>query len=75
MPSKLRYTVYDAERREYLRRAERPDDRDDALVTDWTRHPARALRFPGVKSAARMVAKLGRYGQFVILNQRGEVVG
>lgn len=75
MPSKPRYTVYDTDRREYLKRAERPLDRDSELVTDWTRRAENAQRFPGVKSAARMVALLGRYSQFVVKNQRGEIVG
>ena len=44
------------------------------LVTDWTRHPERAQRYQGVKSARRMVDKLGRDQALVIKNERGEII-
>lgn len=74
MARRMRYTVYDTARREYLKRAEQPLGSDSELVTDWTRRAENAMRFPGIKSAEAMVAKLGRYSEFVVKNERGEII-
>ena len=74
MATRLRYTVYDTNARRYLKYAEQPMGTDSELVTDWTRRAENAMRFPGVKSAAAMVAKLGRYNNFVVKNEKGDVV-
>ena len=52
--------------------SDEPDD--SAAVTRWTSRPERALRFPGVKSALRMVDKLGNYSEFVVKNGRGRII-
>ena len=72
---RLRYTVYNTALRRYLESASMPDGDPRAIVTKWTGHPERALRFPGVKSALGMVARLGNYSEFVVKNERGEIVG
>ena len=69
-----RYTVYDTTRREYLVRVERPIDDANQIVTEWTRDAGAAARFPGVKSAAAVVRLLGCYNNFVVKNQKGEIV-
>ena len=69
-----RYTVYDTEAGKYLERATEMPGWPGVLVTDWTRRPERAQRFPGVKSARRMVDKLGRDQALVIKNERGEII-
>lgn len=74
MATRPRYTVYDTEKREYLESAEMPLGSDGQMVTHWTRRRECALRFAGVKSAAEMVAKLGNYSEFVVKNDKGEVV-
>lgn len=72
----LKYTVYDTERRRYLQRVTAPTgDRNTAIVTEWTRDPAEAARFPGVKSAESVVRLLGSYSNIVIKNARGEIIG
>lgn len=70
-----RYTVYDTSRRMYLRRIERPTGSPDAIVTDWTRDPTEAARFPGVRTAMAVVRMLGSYSEFVVKNARGEIIG
>ena len=70
-----RYTVFDTERRVYLERISAPTGDSRAVVTDWTKRPDKAARFPGVKSAAAVVRMLGSYNQFVIKNAKGEVIG
>ena len=72
---KLRYTIYDTWQKKYLERAEQPPWNERQLATQWTRHPERAQRFPGIKSADAMLEKLGRYSEFIIINGRGEIVG
>jgi len=69
-----RYTVYDTEAGKYLQRATEMPGWPGVLVTDWTRRPERAQRFPGVKRARRMVDKLGRDQALVIKNERGEII-
>ena len=69
-----RYTVYDTEKREYLQRVETPDGDQARIVTYWTRDPAEAARFPGVKSAAAVVRMLGSYSQFAVKNAKGEII-
>ena len=69
-----RYTVYDTEAGKYLQRATEMPGWPGVLVTDRTRHPERAQRFQGVKSARRMVDKLGRDQALVIKNERGEII-
>jgi len=69
-----RYTVYDTMRREYLKCAEQPLGTVGQLVTRWTRDAGEAMRFQGIKTAEAMVAKLGRYSEFVVKNERGEII-
>lgn len=73
--TRKRYTVYDTSMRKYLESAVLPDGDPRHLHTEWTRRPERALKFPGVKSARGMVAKLGSYSEFVVKNDRGDVIG
>ena len=73
--TQLRYTVYDTMRREYLERITAPTGDNRAVVTEWTKDPERAAKFPGVKSAAAVVRVLGSYSQFVVKNAKGEVIG
>ena len=75
MARNLRYTVYDTWQHKYLRQATQPLGTADQLHTEWTRHPERAQRFPGIKSADAMLEKLGRFSEFVIINGKGEIVG
>lgn len=67
---KLRYSVYDAANLVYLKRLERPTG-GSATVTEWTRKPAQAMRFPGAKSAAAVARLLG----CVVMNAKGEIIG
>ena len=69
-----RYTVYDTEKREYLQRITAPTGDHAAVVTEWTKDPEKAARFPGVKSASAVVRMLGCYSQFVVKNAKGEVI-
>lgn len=69
-----RYTVYDTEAGKYLQRATELPGWPGVLATEWTRHRAKAQRFPGVKSARRMVDKLGNYSEFVVKNGKGEII-
>ena len=70
-----RYTVYDTGRHEYLQSVEQPTGDEHSIVTRWTRLPEEAMRFQGVKTAQRMVVRLGSYSEFVIKNEKGEIVG
>ena len=70
-----RYTVYDTSRREYLRCVELSTGDERGMVTHWTKLPEAAMRFPGVKTAAKMVVRLGSYSEFVVKNEKGEIVG
>lgn len=70
-----RYTVYDTDRHEYLRCMTLPAGDERGIVTHWTREVENAMKFPGVKSAQRMLNSLGNYSQFIIKNERGDVVG
>lgn len=72
--TQLRYTVYDTEKREYLVQITAPTGSTDAVVTEWTKHPEKAARFPGVKSASAVVRMLGSYSQFVVKNAKGEII-
>ncbi len=74
MERKLRYTVYDTARHVWLREAIMPTGVGSAMVTTWTQRPERAQRFPGIKSAMAMVRKLGSYSQFVVKNEKGDIV-
>lgn len=70
-----RYTLYDTDTRRYLREAVQPDGDPDQLYTHWTNVAAKALRFPGVKSARRMAERLSSYrGEILIKNARGEII-
>lgn len=71
---KMRYTVYDTERREYLRVILRPTDDPGNIVTKWTKSEEDAAHFPGIKSAEAVVRVLGSYSQFVVKNAKGEIV-
>ena len=70
-----RYTVYDTDRHEYLRCMSLPTGDARGVVTHWTREVDNAEKFPGVKSAQKMVNTLGNYSRFVIKNERGEIIG
>ena len=74
--AKLRYSVYDTTRKRFLKSVAQYDDGPDSLVTDWTRHNERALRFPGAKSARGMAKRLedANYDGVVVLNARGYTV-
>ena len=72
---RMHYMVFDTSQRKYLELAVQPLGTDGELVTKWTRHPEKALKFPGIKSGQRMVRKLGGYSEIVVKNERGEVVG
>ena len=72
---KLRYAIYDTWHKAWLRQATPSDDGRHILATAWTFHPDEALRFPGIKSAMGMVRKLGSYSEFVVKNEKGEIVG
>ncbi len=71
---KLRYGVYDTSRKVWLYQMEMPVDGIGAAVTTWTREADKAMRFPGIKSAMAMVRKLGSYSQFVVKNEKGDIV-
>ena len=68
---RLRYSIYDPAQRVYLRRLERPTGDSAQTVTEWTRKPAQAMRFPGAKSAAAVARLLG----CVVKNAKGEIIG
>ena len=70
-----RYTVYDTARHEYLRCVSMPTGDERGIVTHWTRYIENAMKFPGIKTAQKMVNRLGSYSEFVIKNERGEIVG
>lgn len=72
--TRKRYTVYNTELRKYLESATLPDGDPRYIHTEWTRNPLKAMKFPGIKSARGMVAKLGSYGEFVVKNDRGEII-
>lgn len=69
-----RYTIYDTEAGKYLQRATELPEWPGVLVTDWTRQADRTQRFPGVKSARRMVDRLGRDRALAIRNGKGEII-
>ena len=70
-----RYTVYDTARHEYLQSVELPNEDRMCLVTHWTKNADEALKYQGVKGAQLMLNLLGSYSEFVIKNERGEIVG
>ena len=72
--TRKRYTVYNTELRKYLHSATLPDGDPRSMLSTWTSRPEKALRFPGIKSARGMVAKLGNYGEYVVKNDRGEII-
>lgn len=65
-----RYAIYDTFHRVYLLRVELPTGEAGLTYTLWTRNAAEALRFPGAKSARRMLGQLGARDA-VIINGRG----
>ena len=69
-----RYTVYDTARHEYLQRVELPTEDRMGMVTHWTRLPGEALKYQGVKGAQHMLNLLGNYSEFVVKNEKGEIV-
>ena len=70
-----RYTVYDTARHEYLQSVELPNEDRMCLVTHWTKNVDEALKYQGVKGAMCALNLLGNYSEFVIKNERGEIVG
>jgi hypothetical protein len=75
---KLRYTVYDTWRGEYLRELllMRTDTGGSEVVgMEGTRRAAEAMRFPGVKSARQIIGKLGGGAEYVVINAKGDICG
>ena len=70
-----RYTIYDTDRREYLELAELPLGDPRQMSTKWPRGQREAYRFTSIKAAQAMLNRLGNYSEFVIKNERGEIVG
>lgn len=73
---KLRYSIYDTTTKKYLSVFHRPVSEADIAVTNWTRSAARAMKFPGVKSARGVARWLddNSHGGCVVLNARGSIV-
>ena len=75
---KMRYRLYDSAQRKWLAGYQVPDAGCDVAVTQWTRKPENAMRFPGVKSARsvarRIVANAQAEGECVVVNARGRVI-
>lgn len=73
---RLRYSIYDTTQKKYLSEFHRPVDKLDAAVTNWTRKPQYAMRFPGSKSARSVAKWLGEnsHGGCVVLNARGNMI-
>ena len=73
---KFRYSIYDTTQKKYLSEFHRPVDKLDAAVTNWTRKPQSAMRFPGAKSARCVARWLGEnsHGGVVVLNARGNMI-
>lgn len=76
MAERPRYAIYDTVQRRYLASFKKPVKGVDAAVTQWTRFPEYAQRFPGVKSARGVAEWLDcqKYGGCVIINSRGDIV-
>ena len=74
--TKLRYTIFDTVQKKYLSEFHRPVNEVDAAVTNWTRKPQSAMRFPGAKSARGVARWLGEnsHGGVVVLNARGNMI-
>lgn len=70
-----RYFVYDTARREYLEVMNLPLGDPREIVTKWTRRRDEAYRFQSRKGAEKILNRLGNYSEFVIKNERGEIVG
>ena len=68
---KLRYAIYDTRHRCWLLRVEMPTGDADHVVTLWKKAAAEALRFPGVKSAAARLRKLGEGRELIVVNGGG----
>ena len=69
------YYVYDTDRREYMELAELPLGDPRHMATKWTRDRAEAYRFQSRKAAVVMLQRLGNYSEFVVKNERGDIVG
>lgn len=73
---KLRYSIYDVAAKKYLSEFHRPVSEVDVAVTNWTRKPQCAMRFPGTKSARNVARWLddNSHGGCIVLNAKGNIV-
>ena len=69
------YTVYDTDRREYLEIMNLPLGDPRQMATKWTRRREEAYRFQSRRAALEIVNRLGNYSEFVVKNEKGEIVG
>lgn len=75
--TKQRYMIFDSETGRYLKYVLIPDpDTPDVFETRWTKDKGRAEKFPGIKSAKRILERIvgGSYGALSIMNSRGWVI-
>ena len=73
--AKLRYAIYDTDSSQYLMRVEMLTADGKVTFTLWTKNPAEAQRFPGIKSAMGMMARIGTGMNLIVRNGRGMRVG
>ena len=67
-----RYRLMERGTGRYLMEAQQIGDSQENYAISLTADPAKAMRFPGAKSARRMAARLDI--DYDIINQRGEII-
>lgn len=70
---KLRYTVFDTVSNRYLKRFSVFSDTE--VASEWTPRKAKAILFPGAKSARKVAHMVQHNGHVVILNAKGVIIG
>lgn len=73
--AKPRYAIFDTDSNQYLMRVEMLTVDGKVTYTLWTKNPAEAQRFPGIKSAFALMMRIGTRTNLIIRNGRGMRVG
>lgn len=70
---KMKYSVYDVARKAWLVGIESAEG--EIIAQTWSHKQKDAMLFPGMKTARRMVRRLGEWASLVIINGKGEIAG